>query len=89
MHHILDTIDEAIANNRKVYVHCWGGVGRTGTTVGCHLVRHGETPKKALAQVEQWFSTMPKHIRYFGSPETEEQIQFILDWREPPRYCEG
>ena len=24
----------------RVYVHCWGGVGRTGTVVGCWLVRH-------------------------------------------------
>lgn len=24
-----------------VYVHCWGGVGRTGTVVGCHLIAGG------------------------------------------------
>ena len=35
---ILDAIDNALDNDRTVYVHCWGGVGRTGTVVGCWLV---------------------------------------------------
>ena len=41
MREILDAIDEALAAGRGVYVHCWGGIGRTGTVVGCWLVRHG------------------------------------------------
>lgn len=39
METILDDIDAAIAEGRPVYVHCWGGRGRTGTAVGCWLVR--------------------------------------------------
>ena len=88
MRRILDTVDEAIEKKRKVYVHCWGGIGRTGTVVGCYLVRHGETPKHALAEVDKLFRTRP-NIYDSHSPETDEQFQFILDWREPPRYCEG
>ena len=38
MREILDEIDDALDNGGVVYVHCWGGVGRTGTVVGCHLV---------------------------------------------------
>ena len=34
---ILDRIDQALAQQRPVYVHCWGGKGRTGTVVGCYL----------------------------------------------------
>jgi len=40
---ILDCIDASIEAGRPVYVHCWGGRGRTGTVVGCYLARHGET----------------------------------------------
>jgi protein-tyrosine phosphatase len=89
MREILDAIDHALNKNRKVYVHCWGGIGRTGTTVGCYLVRHGETPKNAVAQVSALFHTRPFNINHPRSPETDEQIQFILDWHESPRYCEG
>ena len=48
---ILDAIDEALDDGRSVYVHCWGGIGRTGTVVGCWFVRHGMTGDEALAQI--------------------------------------
>jgi hypothetical protein len=38
---ILDAIDEHLREDRVIYLHCWGGTGRTGTIVGCWLVRHG------------------------------------------------
>ena len=41
MSRILDEIDVGLEDGRTVYVHCWGGRGRTGTVVGCWLVRHG------------------------------------------------
>ena len=31
---ILDNIDQAIAADHRVYVHCMGGIGRTGTVIG-------------------------------------------------------
>ena len=48
---ILDTIDQAVADGRTVYVHCWGGVGRTGTVVGCYLVRHGRTGRRPWTEI--------------------------------------
>ena len=82
---ILDTIDEAINNGGCVYVHCWGGVGRTGTVVGCYLVRHGSTNEQALAQVNNLFKTRPPNPYFSRSPETNEQIEFILNWRDKPK----
>lgn len=38
---ILDAIDESLASDQPTYVHCWGGVGRTGTVIGCWLLRRG------------------------------------------------
>jgi protein-tyrosine phosphatase len=32
---ILDAIDESMTAGKPVYVHCWGGMGRTGTVIGC------------------------------------------------------
>ena len=35
MSKILDAIDAAMRDGKTVYVHCLGGVGRTGTVIGC------------------------------------------------------
>ena len=32
---IVADIERDLAAGRRVFVHCWGGVGRTGTVVGC------------------------------------------------------
>lgn len=79
----LDYIDASVAAGRNVYVHCWGGVGRTGLVVGCFLVRHGRTGRQALEQISRWRRDMPKHDYNPHSPETPEQVQFVLDWSEP------
>ncbi|HEX2697242.1 MAG TPA: hypothetical protein VHM28_05995 [Anaerolineales bacterium] len=78
----LNTIDAALADGHRVYVHCWGGVGRTGMTVGCYLVRHGMSGEQALNQLAAWWQGVPKNRIYPRSPETDEQVQFILDWKE-------
>jgi hypothetical protein len=78
----LDAIDSALNNGRKVYLHCWAGVGRTGTTVGCYLVRHGMSGPDALRQIAEWWQSVPKHERFKRSPETNEQMAFILGWHE-------
>ena len=79
---ILDTIDAAIESGSPVYVHCWGGVGRTGTVVGCYLVRHGHRGEAALAQIAQWWQTVEKRNRHPHSPETPAQLQMVRMWRE-------
>jgi hypothetical protein len=38
---ILRTIGDELDKGRPVYVHCWGGIGRTGTVAGCWLVEAG------------------------------------------------
>ena len=47
MRGILDVIDEALAGGRTVFVHCRGGIGRTGTVIGCYLRRHGTAPQES------------------------------------------
>ncbi|MGE5375779.1 MAG: fused DSP-PTPase phosphatase/NAD kinase-like protein [Bacteroidota bacterium] len=80
MRRILDQIDESLQAGRKVYVHCWGGIGRTGTTIGCYLVRRGLGGNEALRQLARWWQEVPKSSIHPRSPETLEQAAFVLGW---------
>lgn len=79
---ILDTLDAAIAAGHTVYLHCWGGVGRTGTVVGCWLVRHGLTGDEALATIALHWQGVEKRWRTPRSPETNEQYVYVRTWQE-------
>ncbi len=79
MFQILDSIDEALGSGQPVYVHCLGGIGRTGTVVGCYLLRHGLAgPENVLQHIVELRKDTPG--LYVRSPETEEQRRFVLDW---------
>ena len=86
MRAILDELDAAIEAGRPTYVHCWGGVGRTGTVVGCHFVRRGHSCSDALDEVARRFATMSAWKVLWhreGSPQTPEQRRMVQSWREP------
>jgi hypothetical protein len=78
----LDRIDEAHESGRGAYVHCWGGHGRTGTVIGCWLVRHGLTPDEALERITE-LRKHDSHLVYMGSPQTRKQVKIIRKWVEP------
>ncbi|HEY9527529.1 MAG TPA: hypothetical protein VIR02_10620 [Anaerolineales bacterium] len=80
MNDILNTIEERLQAGRRIYLHCWGGIGRTGTTVGCYLVRQGKTAEQALEQLSAWWRGVPKSQFHHRSPETREQVNFIHTW---------
>lgn len=76
---ILDHIDKTIRAGQPVYVHCWGGIGRTGTVVGCYLIRHGyASADSALAMIKNLRSGVADARR--ASPETPDQVNMIRSW---------
>lgn len=78
---VLDLIDNSLAQGKGIYLHCWGGIGRTGTIVGCWLARHGFAGSAALEKLSSLWRWCPKS-RHRQSPETEEQRNYILTWNE-------
>jgi ADP-ribosylglycohydrolase len=71
---ILATIDEHRARG-GVYVHCWGGVGRTGTVIGCILAAAGHdyaSIGQRLAELRS--GTRKAHRR---CPENDTQLKVI------------
>lgn len=88
MAEILDAIQVAIARRQTVYVHCNGGVGRTGTVVGCHgchLVRSSETAQEAVDRLSRLWSRVKQARRFPHSPENDRQRISILEWSDPDR----
>ena len=81
MHRILDAIADAHAAERITYVHCWGGIGRTGTVAGCWLIEQGYSSDEALALVQSLYE---KHrrpsVQFPRSPETDDQHKFVRRW---------
>jgi len=76
---ILDRVDELIAGGRVIYVHCWGGVGRTGTVVGCYLARHGiAVGQAALDKILELRQNTSNPTR--PSPENEAQCNLVKSW---------
>jgi hypothetical protein len=74
----LDALDAALERD-VVYIHCWGGSGRTGTVVGCWLVRHRMDAEEALATI----AALRRETAYGErpSPESDEQREFVRNWR--------
>lgn len=78
---VLDLIDSFLAEQLPVYIHCWAGRGRTGTVVGCWLVRHGiVNGHEAVDRIKE----LRKHeeTAHMPSPETAQQIGMVRTWQK-------
>ena len=84
MSKILKLMNELLDDGEIVYIHCWGGIGRTGTVVGCFMVeKFGIDGSKALQKIEKFRSDTPKRCR--TSPETQRQTDMVLQWNRVER----
>jgi len=82
----LDAIDRGSRELPIVYIHCRGGIGRTGTIVGCYFKRQlGLTGDEALDKVARLWENVPKSARCPSSPETVPQCNYVRNWKEPAR----
>jgi len=60
-----------MANGDKVFLHCKGGLGRTGTVAACLLVESGMAPADAVVATRRARK---------GAIETEDQQRFVLEY---------
>lgn len=84
MRSILSAIRTGIRQGTAVYIHCWGGIGRTGTVVGSWFRECGLGSDSALERVQDLYSAhMPKakSREHRRSPETREQMDYVRHWQ--------
>jgi ADP-ribosyl-[dinitrogen reductase] hydrolase len=77
---VLERIDRELGDGRPVYVHCFGGIGRTGTVVGCWLLRHGLASAADVIDVLARLRQKDEQRASWRSPETDTQTRFVKSW---------
>jgi hypothetical protein len=80
MRTILADLASALERKETVYVHCWGGRGRTGTVVGCYLceARRLSGPA-ALEELKRLTAHTPP--AFWPAPEMSVQQDFVRSWK--------
>ncbi len=81
MRQILQLIDANLKADKTVYFHCWGGVGRTGTVLGCYLKQFGFASNQNVFELIHYLKRTTS-INDRNSPETNEQREFVLNWAQ-------
>ncbi len=79
MDSILKLIDDSLNNHKPVYFHCWGGVGRTGTVLGCYLRKNEMSSKENIFDMISYLKRTTS-ISNKMSPENETQKNFVLNY---------
>jgi atypical dual specificity phosphatase len=79
---IMRVLADNATRGRITAVHCRGGIGRTGTVVGCWLVESGIAADgpQALAIIAREWQTVEKCKRFPHSPETGGQCEFVKNF---------
>jgi protein-tyrosine phosphatase len=77
---ILDVLDRSLADENPAFVHCFAGIDRTGTVVGCYLKRHRlATDQDVMARIAELRRFMP--YGRDSSPQTPEQVRMVRTWK--------
>lgn len=80
MQNILHALREALAKQHTVYVHCFGGIGRTGTVIGCYLNEEHQDAEAGLKELAHLWQQMEKRNYWPDTPQTAEQHAWVMAW---------
>lgn len=85
MHTILRGLNMALEKPGAVYVHCYGGIGRTGMVIACYLAQAKTDTRAALKELQILWQQMEKKDRWPRTPETPEQLAWVMSWNTQQR----
>ncbi|MEX1993994.1 MAG: ADP-ribosylglycohydrolase family protein [Steroidobacteraceae bacterium] len=81
MQEILDEIDAALAEGRRIYLHCRAGIGRTNLVAGCWFASAGASGDAALVRLNERWQGSARSRSWPTVPETDAQSDFVRDWQ--------
>lgn len=67
---------ERLRNGERIGLHCRGSIGRAPLTAACTLIHLGWSAQDALAAIEA--------ARGCPIPDTQEQLQWVLNYKAQP-----
>ena len=77
---LLAAIRAALARERRVYVHCRAGIGRTGLVIGCFLADQESNGKTALKILNRLWRQSERAAIWPKVPQTAEQADYVRLW---------
>jgi hypothetical protein len=77
---VLASIRAALARDRRVYVHCRAGIGRTGLIIGCFLADEESNGKTALKTLNRLWRQSERAATWPKVPQTAQQADYIRRW---------
>ena len=77
---LLAVIRAALARERRVYVHCRAGIGRTGLVIGCFLAEEKSDGKTALKILNRLWRQSERAAIWPKVPQTAEQADYVRLW---------
>jgi ADP-ribosylglycohydrolase len=84
MTEILACLRGALREGRVVYLHCRGGIGRTGMVAGCLLVEQGFSGEEALLELNRLWRQSARSGQWPTVPETDDQVEYVRRWTPLP-----
>jgi hypothetical protein len=77
---LIAAIHAALAKDRRVYVHCRAGIGRTGLIIGCFLADQESNGRTALTILNRLWRQSERAASWPKIPQTAEQADYIRGW---------
>jgi len=76
---LVSNLEERVRNGEVLYLHCWGGRGRSAMVAACLLTRlYGLPAEEALQRVQLGYDS--RDYDNCVSPETERQRQLVREF---------
>ena len=71
------SVAEDASVEQNIYVRCFGGMGRTGTTICCWLLRHGQVNRGGFLSLLTRLRQADKTPVSWKAPENESLESFV------------